>query len=529
MTENGGYGSGAGQPWVLAERYRVDGLVGRGGMSQVWHGYDERLDRRVAIKLMLPTGPVPAVPDSPEALEIAEDLRRDRERFVREIRTTARLEHPGIPAVYDTGIDPGTGRVFLVMQLLSGSTLREAVRHLDYVNAPPPPGWTAAIGAQIAATLADVHRVKVVHRDIKPENVMLTDGGLVKILDFGISILKGAGALPRLTQLDRTVGTPPYMSPEQSMANPVGPATDIYSLGCLLHELLTGFHPYTESSEASYRYLHNFAPVPSVLTLRPDVPAEIDKLVTAMLAKQPAIRPDAEAVYETLLPFARTTLSGGPFASPDRDPRRPFLRPLTSAGRRSANLAAATDPISETEAVQLQERAAELANADQPQQAIDLLEAGIERARHDPVLALSLRHALASVLFYADEHTKAARLFDAVGQEYGRVLGSADPMVVACSYYAGYSFAENGDPDKALAHLRFYVSHVPEDDPAQADQRLEAQFLIAKMLEILGHAEDALADYLQLRTVFDQLYGSESVHVRNLNKQIARLQGPSGA
>lgn len=527
MTADGEYEMGAGQQWVLAGRYRVDGLVGRGGMSQVWHGYDERLDRRVAIKLMLPTGPIPAVPDSPEALEIAEDLRRDRERFVRETRTTARLEHPGIPAVYDTGIDPGSGRIFLVMQLLSGSTLREAVKHLDYVDAPPPPGWAAAIGAQIAATLADVHRVEVVHRDIKPENVMLTDGGLVRILDFGISILKGAGALPRLTQLDRTVGTPPYMSPEQSMGNPVGPATDIYSLGCLLYELLTGFHPYPENSQASYRYLHNFAPVPSVLTHRPDVPAEIDKLVSAMLAKQHSGRPDAEAVYETLLPFARTPAPDGPSASPDRDPRRPFLRPLTSAGSRSARLAAATDPISEAEAAHLQERAAELVNAEQPQQAIDLLEAGIERARHDPVLALSLRHALASVLFYADEHTKAARLFDAVGQEYARALGSTDPMVIACSYYAGYSFAENGDADKALAHLRFYVSHVLADDPAQTDQRLEAQFLIAKMLEIIGHTEDALAEYLQLRAVFGRAYGSESIHVRNLNKQIARLQGPT--
>ena len=171
----------------LAGRYRLDGSLGRGGMSEVFHGYDERLDRRVAIKLLRPpSASVPAGPDSPEAVEILDALERDRKRFLREIRTTAQLEHPGTPAVYDTGVDTaldGNMQLWLVMQLLRGSTLEAVLDRADYTAAPPSLVWAAAIEAQIAAVLADVHRVDIVHRDIKRANVMLVDGGPVKVLD----------------------------------------------------------------------------------------------------------------------------------------------------------------------------------------------------------------------------------------------------------------------------------------------------------------------------------------------------------
>ena len=228
---------------LLAGRYRVDGLLGRGGMSEVYHGYDERLDRRVAIKVLRPPGTVPAALDSPEAAEILDALDRDRRRFLREIRTTAKLEHPGTPAVYDTGVETaadGTTRLWLIMQLLRGTTLEALLGQRDYESSPPSMAWAAAVAAQVAAVLADVHRVDIVHRDIKPANVMIVDGGLVKVLDFGIAILRGAGALPRLTQVDRTVGTPAYMSPEQCVGQVVTSASDTYSLGCLLYELLAG-------------------------------------------------------------------------------------------------------------------------------------------------------------------------------------------------------------------------------------------------------------------------------------------------
>ena len=254
-------------PQLLAGRYRVDGLLGRGGMSEVYFGYDERLDRRVAIKVLRqPAGPLTGVaPDSPEAAEILDARDRDRRRFLREIRVTARLEHPGTPAVYDTGVETapdGTSRVWLVMQLLRGSTVEALLDRADFSAAAlasgiaPTVSWAAAIAAQIAAVLADVHRVDIVHRDIKPSNVMVTEGGLVKVLDFGIAILRGASALPRLTQVDRTIGTPPYMSPEQCLGQPVAAASDIYSLGCLLCELLTGDQPFFGSESMPLRAHH---------------------------------------------------------------------------------------------------------------------------------------------------------------------------------------------------------------------------------------------------------------------------------
>ena len=209
----------------LAGRYRIDGPLGRGGMSEVYFGYDERLDRRSRSSCSGRRRYVPAAPDSPEAVEILDALDRDQRRFLREIRIdraagtarhARRLRHRrGRPAGRDA-------QLWLVMQLLRGSTLETLLDGASFAGSDTPSvAWAAAIAAQVAAVLADVHRVDIVHRDIKPANVMVTDGGLVKVLDFGIAILRGASALPRLTQVDRTVGTPAYMSPEQ-WARPAG-------------------------------------------------------------------------------------------------------------------------------------------------------------------------------------------------------------------------------------------------------------------------------------------------------------------
>src|SRR5215472_5159175 len=294
----------------LAGRYRIDGLLGRGGMSEVHFGHDERLDRPVAVKLLRPPSYVPDSPDSPEAVEILDAIDRDQKRFLREIRMTARLELAGAPAVYDTGVDDlpdGTRQLWLVMQLLRGSTLETLLDGASFSGSDTPSvAWAAAIAAQIAAVLAEVHRVDIVHRDIKAANIVVTDGGLVKVLDFGIAILRGAGALPRLTQVDRTVGTPAYMSPEQCLGQAVTSASDIYSLGCMLLELLTGDVPFFATADMPMRSHHLNTPAPSVRSRRADVPSELDSLVSSMLAKDPGTRPSAAVIYESLLPLTTT-------------------------------------------------------------------------------------------------------------------------------------------------------------------------------------------------------------------------------
>jgi serine/threonine protein kinase len=530
-------------PVLLARRYRVDGLLGRGGMSEVYFGYDERLDRRVAIKVLRqPSGSVAGVaPDSPEAAEILDARDRDRRRFLREIRVTARLEHPGTPAVYDTGVETGldgTSRVWLVMQLLRGSTVEALLDRADfsasaYASATAPTiSWAAAIAAQIAAVLADVHRVDIVHRDIKPSNVMVIEGGLVKVLDFGIAILQGASALPRLTQVDRTIGTPPYMSPEQCLGQPVAAASDIYSLGCLLCELLTGDQPFFASESMPLRAHHLQTPPPSVRTRRAEVPTEIDALVTSMLAKGAAARPSAEAVYAALLPFAlvstadAATGAGGDTADQDRDPTRPFRRPLLAAPTRPAETPAQQALLTDAEAKLLLGNVDALLQAEHPAEAISLLEDAAGRAP-DAAYAIELRRALAAALLYAGEYTRAATLFDAVGSDYRRYLPADDPLVLECAYHAGYAYAETGKPDKALPQLRYYVQNAdPELDADEAEKVVDSRFLVAQMLAASGDPDAAAAELRALRPLLADTFGTNSTQVRNLDKQVSRLGAP---
>jgi serine/threonine protein kinase len=525
---------------LLAGRYRIDGLLGRGGMSEVYHGYDERLDRRVAIKVLRPPTNVPAAPDSPEAVEILDALDRDRKRFLREIRVTAQLEHPGTPAVYDTGVETapdGTMRLWLVMQLLRGSTLEALLNHADYQSSPPSVAWAAAIAAQIAAVLADVHRVDIVHRDIKPGNVMITDGGLVKVLDFGIAILRGAGALPRLTQVDRTVGTPAYMSPEQCLGQVVTSASDIYSLGCLLLELLTGDAPFFATADTPLRSHHLNTPAPSARSRRAEVPAELDTLVSSMLAKDPSMRPTAAAVYEVLLPLATTgpgpggprtaAITVSPRGEANRDPTRPFRWPLLASDTNRRTLAEGDSRLTDAEAGLLRDNARALLDSDHPSEAIGLLEDGVERAGHDPALQLQLRHLLGAALFYAGEYTRAAAVLDAAGRDYRRFFPPNDPDVLDCAYHAGNAYAEIGKPGRAIPQLRFYVQNV--GTPAGRDEArkvLETRFVIAQLLAADGYRDEALAELQDVRPLLSDTFGPDSVQVRNLDKQATRLRTP---
>jgi serine/threonine protein kinase len=517
---------------LLAGRYRIDGSLGKGGMGEVFHGWDERLDRQVAIKVLRPPAGVPAsgVPDSPEAAEILDGHDRDRRRFLREIRVTAQLEQPGIPAVYDTGESelPGGGKeLWLVMQLLRGSTLQALLDRADYSSpgAAPAVAWAASIVAQIAAVLAGVHREDIVHRDIKPSNVMIVDGGLVKVLDFGIAILRGASPLPRLTQVGRTVGTPLYMSPEQYLGRLVTAASDIYSLGCLLFELLTGDPPFLGLGD-TLRARHLQDPAPSARAQRADVPYALDQLITSMLAKDPAARPAADDVYAALLPVIMAS-PGPEWLVTPRDPARPFRMPLLPvAPAIPGAMVTEGTQLTEAEKTLLKANVQALLENDQPSQAVRLLESAVARAA-DPVTETELREDLAVALLMAGEYARAAPLFEAVGADYRHMgVPPDDPMVLNCSYQAGHAFAELGNPDGALRHLRFYVANAVAGaaaDPEEALKVLESRFVIAQMLAAQGDNEQALAELRAIRPVFAGMLGESSTMVSNLDKQIARL------
>ena len=138
--------------------------------------------------------------------------------------------------------------------------------------------------------LTEVHRLSVVHRDIKPRNLFITPGGVVKVLDFGVAALFGAGELTKLTMVGQTVGTPPYMAPEQALANAVGPPADLYALGCVLHELLTGQLPFTATGGMSVQWHHVHTSPAPLRTIRPDIPESVEALVLKLLAKSPEER-----------------------------------------------------------------------------------------------------------------------------------------------------------------------------------------------------------------------------------------------
>ena len=215
---------------VLDGRYRVDGMIATGGMSTVYRGLDVRLDRPVALKVM----------DSRYSGD-----QQFLTRFQREARAVARLKDPGLVAVYDQGFD---GRhPFLVMELVEGGTLRELLRE----RGPMPPHAVAAVLAPVLSGLAVAHRAGLVHRDIKPENVLISDDGDVKIADFG---LVRAMAEAKITSTSVILGTAAYLSPEQVGTGDASPRSDVYAVGILAYELLTGTTPFTGDSALAIAY-----------------------------------------------------------------------------------------------------------------------------------------------------------------------------------------------------------------------------------------------------------------------------------
>lgn len=255
---------------VLGGRYALAEVLGTGGMASVWRARDEVLGREVAVKVLSP--PYAADPGF-------------LARFEREARHAAAVSHPRLVTVFDCGVDGGTP--YLVMELVAGWTLRQV---LDETG-PLPAGQAAAIAAAVCEGLEAAHAAGLVHRDIKPANIILA-GGEVKILDFGIARAEGTAAG---TATGTVLGTAAYLSPEQAAGHPAGPQSDLYSLGCVLFEMLTGSPPFTAESAVglAYRHVHDDPGPPSAR--RPGVPAGLDQMTGRLLAKDPAGRPHGAA------------------------------------------------------------------------------------------------------------------------------------------------------------------------------------------------------------------------------------------
>ena len=315
-------------PRILASRYEVGELIGRGGMAEVHIGHDTRLGRTVAIKVL------------------RSDLARDPSflaRFRREAQSAAALNHPAIVAVYDTGEDiheDASGNTvhipFIVMEYVEGHTVRDILRD----GAAVPIEEAIEITAGVLSALEYSHHAGIIHRDIKPANVMITPTGAVKVMDFGIARAV-ADSAATMTQTQAVIGTAQYLSPEQARGEQVDARSDLYSTGCLLFELLTGRPPFVGDSPVAVAYQHvgqNPVPPSSVAS---DVPEVLDRITLKALAK------DRELRYATAAEFRAdldACLTGGQVHAvipPTHVPADPnATQVLTGAAVAGAGLAA---------------------------------------------------------------------------------------------------------------------------------------------------------------------------------------------
>lgn len=270
-------------PTVLNGRYELHRRLGRGGMAEVFLARDLLLDRPIAVKMLFP--------------EFATDP-SFVERFRREATAAANLNHPNIVGVYDWGEADGT--YFIVMEYVDGRSLSEILR----AEGPLHPDRVADVGADVAAALGFAHRNGVVHRDVKPGNVMVTASGLVKVADFGIARAITASSEDDLTQVGTVMGTAAYFSPEQARGESVDPRSDIYSLGCVLYELVVGRAPFAGDSPVAIAYKHvHESPVPP-RHHNIELPQSLEAIILKCLAKNPVNRyPSAEDLRADLRRF----------------------------------------------------------------------------------------------------------------------------------------------------------------------------------------------------------------------------------
>ena len=295
------------QPRLLGGRYELDGVVGRGGMAEVYRARDIRLDRIIAIKTL------------------RADLARDQtfqRRFRREAESTAALNHRSIVAVYDTGEDMATGVPvpYIVMEYVDGRTVRDLLQEGHRLL----PERSLEIIDGVLRALDCSHQADIVHRDIKPGNVMVTRTGDVKVMDFGIARAVH-DAQSTMTQTAQVIGTAQYLSPEQARGERVDSRSDLYSTGCLLYDLLTGRPPFTGDSPVAIAYQHvRENPVPPS-RVDPGVPVWADAIVLKAMAKSPADRYQTAAEIRADLQRA---MAGLPIsaAPPPAEPYRSALR-----------------------------------------------------------------------------------------------------------------------------------------------------------------------------------------------------------
>lgn len=447
-------------PKIIADRYELIEVIGRGGMGQVYRGFDRQLKRRVAVKF------------------IHANLAGDEEwekRFARESELMARMSHPGMPAVYDAGIDPGPpDRPYLVMEYIDGVTLDEVLATRGRL----PVGAVACIGAQTAAVLAEAHGHSIFHRDLKPSNLMLCADGTVRVLDFGIAVALDAGH-DRLTMTGSGIGTPEYMAPEQVRGHTVVPQTDLYALGLVMFELLTGVRAMAGASNIDTMINQINGEPPPLEREREDVPAELSALVATMLAKQHTQRPaDAAAVYSVLLRYVGS-LDGLLDRPVSRSPARMYATVLGASGGVAGSTpsptpkdAAPAPDFTRGDLARALRHARDLADESRYVPAIGelrtVLGIAVPRLGVRDVDVIDARIRLADLCAESGDHDQAIHRYGELIDDLTAERGPYDDQVIFCQRQLAQSQVDSGQVRAALTRLRrlhaqLQAWHGPED------------------------------------------------------------------